>query len=285
MKLVPIGKFIIEAPSDTPYSDFHKNHILYDRAFGDLIQEVSGANPEGAFIDIGANIGDSAAMFSTHCINPIICVEGSEKYTAYLRANISLIHNPVTVVEKFVVPQSHAEASLSFQQDRGTGELHATPVESESLVNIADRITVRELHNLAIEKYGSIALFKSDTDGMDGQIIEEALSISDKIFFFECDLKLNFDPSAVSIWPKVFAEFEARRYSAIIFDNFGLPIIAQDVLDARQLMDLCGYIRAQFMTADVRLYYLDIWTFPPASKAVYDGAMNRLRRQLLKPFA
>lgn len=284
MKLVPVGKFIIEAPSDTPYSDFHKDHILYDRAFGDIIQEVSSANPEGAFIDIGANIGDSAAMFSTHCINPMICVEGSEKYTTYLKANISLIHNQVTVVEKFLVPQSYANASLSFQQDRGTGELHATPAVFESQVNTTDRITVPELHNLAIEKHGSIALFKSDTDGMNGQIIDEALSLSDMIFFFECDLRLNFDPSTAGIWPKVFAEFEARQYSAIIFDNFGLPIFGQDVLNTRQLIDLCGYIRAQFMTSDIRLYYLDIWAFPPASKPVYDRAMSRLRRQLLKPF-
>jgi FkbM family methyltransferase len=284
MKLFPIGKFIIEVPQDNPLQEYSKSYFLYDKAFSDIIQEISTDCPNGYIIDIGANVGDTAAVFSNACNNPIICIEGGEHYVHYLRANAQIIGNHITIIDKFVLPSSALEQNVTYKTERGTGWIEQS--ESDTTNVSKDKyISIKDVYDFATDKQEDIAFFKLDTDGLDAHLLSDILKIDDKICFFECDFRLKYENNYNKSWYDVFDTIENRIYSAIIYDNFGLPMLTMDRFSKQQIIDLQGYIRTQWMVNHTRINFLDIWIFPQSKKHVYDASCARFRRQLLKPFS
>lgn len=280
MKKYPFGKFILDIPDEHRIIDIHRSNVLYDRAYGCIIEEIARASPEGVFIDIGANIGDTAAFLATYAANPILCVEGSPTYSSYLRANLCHFSGQVRLIEKFVRTKSLSMLKLGYKEETGTGylisESHYSDLADEQFIDILDLL--KEASRL-----GSVSLVKIDTDGFDGYIVTDVLTAIDAPIFFECETT-KILPDIPSPWPHVFEELEQKGYSLIIFDNFGLPMLLADCAKAEILRDLSGYIHLQYAVHPIRIHYLDVWAFPPSWSPVYEKVSNALRSDLLKPF-
>lgn len=280
MKRYPFGKFILDIPDNHRIIDIHRSSILYDRAYGCIIEEIVRATPDGVFIDIGANIGDTAAFFATYAANPILCVEGSPTYTAYLRANLRHFGGQVRLIEKFVRTESLAMLKLGYTEETGTGYLssgsHDYALADEQFIGTLDLL--KEASSL-----GSVSLVKTDTDGFDGYIVTDVLAAIDAPVFFECETT-KILPDIPSPWPNVFEVLEQKGFSLIVFDNSGLPMLLADSAKAEILRDLSGYIHLQYAVQPIRIHYLDVWAFPPSWSPVYERISNALRCDLLKPF-
>ena len=126
-------------------------------------------------------------------------------------------------------------------------------------------------------------LVKSDTNGVDGFLMLDYLDQTDCPLFFECDT-VNTIGGLPSPWPAVFQRLSDRNYSVVVYDNFGLPLCIAANDPGQLLRDLCGYIHMQYCTQPIRLYYLDVWAFPPSASGLFEQVAQQIRARFLRPY-
>lgn len=276
MKRYPFGKYLLNIPDDHKIIDIHKVAAFYDRAFGFILEEISKNSSGGVFLDIGGNIGDTAAIFATYASNPIVSVEGSPEFAAYFRSNLHYLGEQVRLIEKFVRTEALAKLKLSYRSLEGTGFLAATEsgaIDDDGFVSTAD----------LLNDVGPVSLIKSDTDGMDGFIISDMLDkVPDAPLFFECDTICTIQDAA-NPWPDVFEKL--RDHSIVVFDNNGLPMLVAETNATNILRDLSGYVHLQRGVHPIKIHYLDVWAFPRAWSSTFEKVAGRLRGDMLKPYA
>jgi FkbM family methyltransferase len=283
MKRYPFGNLLLHVPDDHKISEIHSIHALYDRAYGFILREVARRAPDGTIVDIGANVGDTAAYMASHVGNPILSIEGGQPFLEYLRSNLRFLGPQVTLLEKFVLPSALAQRSMHYGTLSGTGSMvlaypGAAPVAREGFIDVQGLLArAREL-----SRDGSLALVKSDTDGLDGYIMNDAIAHAEVPLFFECDPTLVL-PDVGNPWRPLFQELDARRYAIVVFDNLGRPMFVDDQRPGATLRDLCGYVSFQRSVHPVNIHYLDVWAFPESWRDVFAPVAATLRSEHLKP--
>jgi FkbM family methyltransferase len=279
MKRYPFGKFLLDTPDEHGIFQIHKDAVLYDRAFGFILEEIAKAAPEAVMLDIGGNIGDTAALFATYVKNPIISVEGNAEFLEFFRRNRHLFGNQVTLVEGFVRTDSLSTLNLIYQSGAGSGKM--TVSDSQNSVNY-EFISTDTLIEMAKGRNQELCLVKSDTDGMDGFIVSDFLHKTDAALFFECDMIATM--SGVSNpWPAFFDSLTEKAYCIVVYDNFGLPMLIEERNPGKVLVDLAGYVSLQRTIPPIRIWYYDVWAFSPKWRSVFDEVALKLRKGLLRP--
>jgi FkbM family methyltransferase len=215
-------------------------HLLPDFAnsrpwYGQNLVELAAAleRHQGSAInvlDIGANIGDSAAQIIARTEANVLCVEGDPYWARYLRRNLGQQGRAV-IVEALLTPVEGAWAGSTpvrthgttrFAQARGGAALHS--------ISMA---TLRASH----PEFDHLRLIKSDTDGFDTALIPAAATMwqhGHPVLFFEFDLTLSrlagdTDPNAV--W----GQLAALGYEHLaIWDNTGDPLGRLPIAEAAE---------------------------------------------------
>jgi FkbM family methyltransferase len=236
----------------------------------DLIYRTVGAYaPERYFVDVGANVGDTAVVMRHNATNPILCIEGHSRFLSYLRENVEQLAD-IRIVPAFI--GSNEDGPLIFASQGGTGRLVPTPEKDSS-----SALKTRSLQSILYEEgvlRSGIALFKTDTDGMDAFILQEFLGLeqTDAALFFECDVRQTIpEERSHATWRSVFSALKERGYSLIIFDNFGYRMASCSPEHYDLVRELLAYVEAQFSHRDVHVHYLDIWAFPPAMATIFES--------------
>ncbi|MDR0506647.1 MAG: FkbM family methyltransferase [Dysgonamonadaceae bacterium] len=210
----PVGNYTLLFPSDHPLPEYQKAFRLYDKKLGLIVNAINRKIQSGFVVDIGANIGDTAALIRQNSDFPILCIEGDENYLKYLCKNIEQLAN--TEIYKGFVGEKNTVKNLSIDHQSGTAKL----VEDS-----ANTIELKDMETILTEvgkKATDIRLLKIDTDGYDFSIL---LSISSIIktcklnLFFEYDL--SFTQNAFTQAKEVIAMLEKENYYLIIYDNYG----------------------------------------------------------------
>jgi hypothetical protein len=150
-----VGDVELELPLSHQLPFFQHAHPAYDTAIADIAAEAGGP-----VVDIGANVGDTAAAIRTRTDVPILCIEGDPRFFALLERN--------------AVQLGDVELEPAYV----TGEL--------------DRIL--DDH----PRFAAPALLKVDVDGMDVAILDanlELLARTQPVVFFEYDPHLGAEPA------------------------------------------------------------------------------------------
>jgi FkbM family methyltransferase len=283
MRRYPFGKFILDIPDNHRILDIHRKDILYDRLHCFAIELLAKRRPNGVLLDIGANVGDSAALMASVASNPIVAVEGSDEFLPYLRRNAAMIGAQVSIIDKFVnVPALNAVA-LAYEARPGSGALKlAGSIPGESLPD-SRFIDVSSVLAHCKTISPETALVKCDTDGCDGFIVSELLQKVAAPIYFECDTT-DLVGDAESPWPALFKQLDSANYSIVIWDNSGLPMCAVDQGVGSLLRDLSGYIHMQHCVGLTKIYYLDVLAFPPTDKSLFVEVAGCLRDRYLRPY-
>jgi FkbM family methyltransferase len=281
MRRYLFGKTILDIPDGHKIREIHRQDGLYDRAFGFILEAIAAGSPDSVFLDVGANIGDTAALMAGYVGNPIVSVEGGEEFLPFLRSNAAMLGPQVSVIERFVRSESLRGSRLRYNSGLGTGALQVSTGDD----GLDDRrfISVRDLFDVAAAHGPRIGLIKSDTDGVDGFLMLDYLAGTDCPLFFECDT-VNTIGGIPSPWPAVFQMLSDRHYGIVVYDNFGLPLCVAADDPGSILRDLSGYIHMQYCTQPIRLYYLDVWAFPPSASRIFDTVAQQARNRFLRPF-
>ena len=183
----------------------------YSENLGVIASIVKGKYSDASMIDVGANIGDSAAIIQSYIPAPILCIEGNPKFIPLLQKNATQLSG-ITIEQCFVGDQNEKVVAVN---SGGTARL-------ETSINGIEVKTMQQI----LEKHPSFVgakLLKIDTDGFDNKIIRASrdLLVSAKpVVFFEYDpyflIKQQEQPM------EIFNVLYSLGYSRLVlFDNLG----------------------------------------------------------------
>jgi FkbM family methyltransferase len=197
-----IGEAELELPLSHELPFYRKDHSLYGEAVG----RIAGALG-GPVIDIGANVGDTAAIVRAHSAVPILCVEGDDVFFRLLERNAERLGD-VEVEPAFVRGSEPQTSTSRVERGRGTARLVGQSGSTKPLTAIFEEHP----------RFAAPALLKLDTDGMDVPILEANLTFLGHVrpvLFFEYDPHLGANPG-------VFVALSHKGYeTAVIYENTG----------------------------------------------------------------
>lgn len=186
-----VGATELELPLSHELPFYQHDHPHYDRQLGVIAAELGGP-----VVDVGANVGDSAAAIRAASDVPILCVEGDPTFFALLERNAQAIGS-------IELEQAFVEGPERGGVERGVGTARvvagAEPLTSKPLAQILDEHPA----------FARPALIKLDTDGMDVPILLANLPLLARlrpVLFFE------YDP-AVGAAPAIFEELREAGYA------------------------------------------------------------------------
>lgn len=228
-------------------------------------------------IDIGANVGDTAAMWREYFHTEVICVEPDDRFFKMLAKNVEKIGNCTTI--KSLFNAGLPSNQLVFNSNGGqTGNTKFIPYNLKNQevlpsINtpIESMISVKELLDFC---KGSPAVFKTDTDGFDLFILKNLNDeLSDDlprilpVIFSEGPAQDEYsDEKLVNSWLKEISRLLDFGYNLTVFTNFGHPYVycGQDILTVKS----CFYSMVQSIHNRKRVCHYFDFVFTTATDAV-----------------
>jgi FkbM family methyltransferase len=215
------------------------DHPHYSSNIARLCSYVAEKYPNLHLIDIGANIGDTAAIIREVSQCPILCVEGDEYYFDILSENIRRAKMPlVQAVHAFVATYT---GEIKGQLISALGSAHFV----EDKTNPVKVVKLSELLS-DFPEFQAPKILKIDTDGFDCSILRSELQWLEKrkpVIFFEYDpfffLSQPYDGT------RIFEDLLTAGYtSAVLYDNLGDYLVTVDLK------------RDKLILADLQKYYV-----------------------------
>ena len=238
MKSIELHGFTLDLPDDHALPQIRRQLPDYSENVGRLAAVLERKYPGRGFIDIGANIGDTAAIVRAYSRLPILCIEGSEIYYEILKENIRRLNSDVEL-ECALVDSATIERPGYLSVESGTATFRANGNNgTTSRFARLDSILARH------PRFQTSKILKIDTDGMDGRILEGALEWiagARPVLFWEHDIGRDVAAGGpgLSIFDRL---LELGYQTALVFDNTG-EFIEKVSLEARQqLADLSDYL-------------------------------------------
>jgi len=257
VKEYTIGRTSLQLPADHALDRYQARWKRYDRALGEIARLVWQKYPDATAIDIGANVGDTAALINTYHDIPTLCIEGGEAFLPFLRENARRIGPHIAIEAAFVGDAGSANVYALQSTEAGTAKLVSDP-------NRGGDIRVRSLRELltAAAGFSRPRLIKTDTDGFDFQIIMtsvELLAELKPVLYYEY---APFEqPNGVADGIGSYqALLQAGYRYFIVYDNFGNYLIHLGAAHAAQFIDLNGYLCSNRMNG-VAVPYFDVCAF------------------------
>lgn len=218
-----IGAYDLRLPPEHNLPAILQKHPQYDRLYWDIIGALLAENAltdTCQLIDIGANIGDSAAHFRRHATGPVWAIEAHPGYFTYLQANTAKMGD-VTCTQALVAPPAlAAKVSLDIHDGTGATRLDSTgPFQGQTLSPAKLMAGAR-----------SPCMIKSDTDGFDGRIISalipkmQATAIWPAIVTFEGPRLDQVENNEPARHHAALTALMQHGYTVQILTNTGLPV-------------------------------------------------------------
>lgn len=244
-----IGNNVIRMPFSHNLGIYQKFYPQYAFNLSRISMYIKEKYKNLTIIDIGANVGDTVAIFRNQIDSPILAVEGNEYFFSILQKNVEQFKD-IVLVQCLIGDQSR-EIRATLADNSGTACLEINQQSKEIL-------KIRRLTDILEEnlKFQSSKLVKIDTDGFDGKIIRGAIDWIGKIkpiLFFEYDpfsLNKNSDDGLSLFDPLALAGYN----SFLVYNNVGEYMYAIDkkelILETHQYFsgrqgrmycDLCAF--------------------------------------------
>ena len=246
---IRIGRFDVLLPLAHALPLYRRVHPLYDTAIGRLAAVVHKKYPLASVVDIGANVGDTAAMIRSQSPAPLLCIEGEGRFFSLLEQNVRAL-GPAVFLEKALVGGEAASMTGTLQSRNGTAQVVSAGAEQITFLafkQIIDR-------NPGIRPLG---LVKIDTDGFDCPIVEGNLGLWEEllpILFFEYDPAFYPGWNPLAMWDGL---QRAGYEQVVVLENTGAYTLTFDLRSRRSLEDL----HARY-TGWAHQRYADVAVFP-----------------------
>jgi len=225
-----VGAFELLLPLDHALPRFQGAHPLYDTSLGRLAALVHRKYPQSSIVDVGANVGDTAALIRSSCPAPLLCIEGSARFFALLQINAQRLGERV-ILEHAMVGGEEGTTGATLRERAGTATLVRSTSKTTWLVAL-DQILERH------PELPAPKLVKIDTDGQDCPIVEGSMTLWDRVrpvLFFEYDPAFHEDWSPLPMWNGL---REAGYERVLVLENTGPYAHSLDLGDRAGLEDL-----------------------------------------------
>jgi FkbM family methyltransferase len=258
-----IGRYTLHLPAEHPLPSFQRAHRLYDR----LLRALAPEDFDGWIVDIGANIGDSAAALADGPAKKFLCIEPSPKFFSYLSKNAAIIAAGGATLRLAQVAIGFGQGDITLAEGAGTARR----------ASAGTRVQCIPLDQLVAAHCGSdvIGFIKCDVDGYDAEALLSGTRIIERdrpILLFECDLP---DRNEMACYARLVGFLLDTGYKITAFDNFGLPLC--DLTDVAVFQQMLRYLQWLRDTRSTRtFYYIDCFAYPPG----HSVALNALERYI-----
>lgn len=237
---------------------YQSSFRLYDR-FPLCVGQVA---VEGWVVDIGANVGDSAAAFVSGPPKNLLCIEPHKPFLDILKKNKAALESAGSriVIESAAVARTIGTVCLDASASTAkvsTNTLNTSALSEAVASEPLDRIVRRVCGDEAV------AFIKCDVDGFDAEALlsgTKTLSRWRPALYFECDTNLG----QIDGYLELFRLLRSMGYQLKTFDNFGMPLL--DVESERifeQLLIYTASLKAE--RSQQTIYYVDCFAFDPGS--------------------
>lgn len=261
-----VGSTSLVLPAGHGRIKYRSTWQLYDEPLAYIASAIREVHGEYRAIDIGANVGDTAAAINAGGTVPVLCIEGDEAYWGYLERNARTL-GPHVVLEKSFVGGAPGYVSADAL-DRGHGTTSAVRAIETGAANGVPVLRLEQILNRHAS-FRDARLLKVDTDGFDFDILlahTDYLSAEKPIVFFEYLIKTSepdFEKSLDCINRLLAIGYD--RF--LVFDNFGNYLLSTASSDTFRDLNLFLLSNSVFGQA---VYYLDICAFAPSHAEVLD---------------
>ena len=237
----------------------------YSKSLGRIAAACSRKYPNSVLIDIGANIGDSAAIIRSQGVkNTIISVEGVQKFFDILQSNIPQLGNTIPV--KAFIGTSHSHTYVKIRvTDAGNAHIYEDAedygTEKTGLDTRAEFITITDL----AKRYASddeVKLIKTDIECYDIPVLNGSLDFISRhlpVIFLELHIR-DIDEKVKGVsWRDMWSNLKRLGYSKALYWYNSCDFLCMLDLDTDESVidDIHGYLRnrAGLIYADVCLIH------------------------------
>jgi len=252
-----VGGLSIRLPKDSPIPGYKASFRLYDVALGEIAAIIGTKYPGYRAIDIGANVGDTAALIHEHTGAEILCIEGDPILLPILRQNLAACGNDMSFEPSFI----GVEGTVIDPKSIGDLGRNACIVEASGT---AGSITTRSFTEILRDhpKFADSKLLKIDTEGCDFEILSQAdemLGKAKPVIFFE--YAPHFRPDDPDAGLRTLTRLTKLGYSSLLYyDNFGNLLATVSSEQPGLFQQFHAYLSSnrKFGTA---VHYFDICAF------------------------
>jgi FkbM family methyltransferase len=264
-----IGRHQVLLPYDHSLGHYQDRWHRYDQALGRIAQEVRRKYRDATVIDVGANVGDTAALVCTYEDVPVLAIEGNSHFLPYLKENARRIGDHVEVFECFVGPSDTAIDSDAIVTRRGTASIVSAVGAGTASAGVKSLSWIVA----ANPRFGAARLLKIDTDGFDFQILRSSLHYlaeAHPVLFFEYDTGIRAEDESQSLAAiEELMEIGYDRY--IVYDNFGNFLMSVD--RGATFAELNAFLRSN-RRHGVAVYYFDVCCFHRSDRDLFDAVRS-----------
>jgi len=209
-----------------------KAYPQYSTNVGRISSYIGRKYPHFQMIDIGANVGDTAAIVREQSSCPILCIEGNDFYFGLLQENLRRGQYRSVEAVRALIATYTGELKGQIVPSSGSGHF---------IEDVKSSVQVSRLSDV-LESYPDFrepCFLKIDTDGFDCSILRselEWLGLRRPAIFFE------YDPFFFQNHPydgtKIFRDLSQVGYRyGIFYDNFGDYLLSLDLQQDRSILE------------------------------------------------
>jgi len=255
-----IEGFLLEFPASHPMPSLMKCQPYRDAFIGALAKHVGGKYPHSTMIDIGANVGDTAALICGNCGNDLILIEASHYYFTFLERNALQFPNRVTLENAFLADGSPVNGRLCHWGgtaifSEGDGECVCT----KRLCEITNK---------------DVRFIKSDTDGYDFKIFLDSISwlaVQHPVIVFEDYIRTSEEMQLAN---RLCAELHNADYNRfMVWDDSGLLILATSSLETLRYLHSYGLNVRRFKSTNAISNY-DVACFHACDEDIFAKVLS-----------
>jgi FkbM family methyltransferase len=253
-KYAEIGPYKIHLPAQHEVLEYKRNYHLYDTALAKIAGVLRDKYADLHAIDIGANIGDTAALIRESGEIPVLCIEGDPLALPFLRENAMNLGDGIEIEPSFVGKEGmsvdlNSASNLGFNASLIAGRDKQGEVELRPLSTIL----------VAHPRFKGSKLLKTDTEGFDFDILRLSMSFirqAKPVIFFEYGPHLRQDEPLAGL--DTIAQLISAGYSDFIYyDNFGNFLLHVEAKSQSIMNDLDSYLGSNRRHGLV-VHYFDI---------------------------
>lgn len=265
--IVSYGGVDLLAPKKHILLGLNERELLSrDHCIGIAAKFATDGCPDANIVDIGANIGDTAAIISQYCPNDLVLVEASKYFFRYLKSNVARLPNNCQCVNAFIYDGNKTHGTLVHWG--GTAYYDS----------LASSVNAFETLTLDCVSDSKTKLIKIDADGCDHRIILSAaewLSVSRPAIIFEEQIRDSQDLSEAC---EVFDCLSGIGYSSfVIWDQSGKHLMSTEVVE-----DVRNKCRELFRVWDSEgergLYNYEILCLSPDDNRIFSSINDYILR-------
>jgi FkbM family methyltransferase len=249
-----IGPYRIRLAENGQLLNYKDAFHLYDTAVAKIAGSLRAKYPALRAIDIGANVGDTAALIRESAEIPVLCIEGDPALIPLLRENAARLGPGVEMEHSFVGPDGMA-MNLEAADDLGRNTCLVEAIDPLGSVRLRSLRSILTDH----PDFAGSKLLKIDTEGFDFDILRQSLEFileAKPAIFFEYDP--HFRPAEPCAGLDAIDKLIGAGYSDFIYyDNFGNFLLHAEASRRGILGDLDSYL-ASNRKYGVAVYYFDV---------------------------